>query len=138
MNLAGIARSLDWAPLEAFSVLQLKELGFTPQETEEAFDLAALMGMNNTYYKFKSALPADVIADPAYARIGLRNTSMKQTSIGQHLTETIAFTVSVINGCPSCMTAHEKALTNLGVSREKIHDLARLASVTKGLSHIKK
>ncbi len=137
-NLVAISRTLDWAQLEAFSISVLKELNLSETEIEECLDIAALMSMNNTYYKFKGALAAvDAGTDPAYARIGLRNTSLKQTSIGPHLTETMAFTVSVINGCPNCMTAHEKALTNLGVSRDKIHDLARLASVTKGLSLIK-
>jgi alkyl hydroperoxide reductase subunit D len=46
----------------------------------------------------------------------------------------MAFTVSVLNGCQTCVVSHEKALTTLGVSRDKIHDLARLASVVKGLS----
>ena len=45
--------------------------------------------------------------------------------------------VYIVNGCPQCIASHEKALTDLGVSADKIHDLARLAAVCKGLGSLK-
>ncbi|MGZ3724769.1 MAG: carboxymuconolactone decarboxylase family protein [Pseudobdellovibrio sp.] len=138
VSLVATARALHWNALEDFGISQLKELKFSEKEIEEVLDVAALMSMNNVYYKFKGALTPELAADPAYGRIGLRNTSLKQTLIGQHLTEVAAFSVSVVNGCAICIVNHEKALTNLSVTREKIHNVARLASVVKGLSCTKR
>ena len=41
--------------------------------------------------------------------------------------------ISAVNGCPSCIASHERALTSLSVDAEKIHDAVRIASVIKGL-----
>ncbi|MEQ1723526.1 MAG: carboxymuconolactone decarboxylase family protein, partial [Pseudobdellovibrio sp.] len=64
----------------------------------------------------------------------LRMNSLSKPLNGKQNFEMMALAVSVVNGCPTCVSSHEKALTDLGVTRDKIHDLARLASVTKGLS----
>jgi alkyl hydroperoxide reductase subunit D len=45
----------------------------------------------------------------------------------------LAFAVSVLNGCESCIRSHEKVLREAGVSVDQVHDLARLAAVVKGL-----
>jgi alkyl hydroperoxide reductase subunit D len=50
----------------------------------------------------------------------------------------LAFTVSVLNGCSTCVSAHEKTLRDAGVSVEKIHDLARIAAILKGLETLSK
>jgi alkyl hydroperoxide reductase subunit D len=134
MNVAALARSLDWKELQDFAGSNLKELGLSDAEVEECYEAAAIMGMLNIYYKFKAFLPADVMADSAFQRAGLRMNSLSKPLNGKQNFEMMAFTVSVLNGCPTCVVSHEKALTDLGVSRDKIHDLARLASVTKGLS----
>lgn len=134
MNLAALARSLHWKPLELFAADLLKEAGKSNEEINECFESAAIMGMLNTYYKFKGFLSSDVLADTAYQRAGLRMNSLSKPLNGKEKFEMMAFSVSVANGCPTCVSSHEKALTDLGVSREKIHDLARLASVIKGLS----
>jgi alkyl hydroperoxide reductase subunit D len=134
MNLAAISRSLKWTELEEFSRTQLKELGLNDEEAEECFESAAIMGMLNTYYKFKGYLSAEVLSDSAYQRTGLRMNSLSKPVNGKEKFEMMAFAVSVVNGCPTCVSSHEKALTDIGVSRDKIHELARLASVLKGLS----
>jgi lipoyl-dependent peroxiredoxin subunit D len=134
MNTAAIARSLHWKELESFATGELKELGVGEAEIAECFEAAAIMGMLNTYYKFKGFLSAEVLADTAYQRAGLRMNSLSKPLNGKQNFEMMALAVSVVNGCPTCVSSHEKALTDLGVTRDKIHDLARLASVTKGLS----
>ncbi len=134
MNSAAIARSLHWKELEAFAAAELKELGLEDAQVEECFEAAAIMGMLNTYYKFRGFLSPEVISDTAYQRAGLRMNSLSKPLNGKQNFEMMALSVSVVNGCPTCVSSHEKALTTLGVSRDKIHDLARLASVLKGLS----
>ena len=137
MNTVAIGRSLHWNELETFARSELKELGLEDAQIEECAEAAAIMGMLNTYYKFKGYLSAEVLADTAYQRAGLRMNSLSKPLNGKQNFEMMAMTVSVVNGCPTCVSSHEKALTDLGVSRDKIHDLARLASVTKGLSLLK-
>jgi len=134
MNLAAISRSLHWKNLEEFSKIQLKEAGLSDQETEECFEAAAIMGMLNTYYKFKGYLSAEVLSDTAYQRAGLRMNSLSKPVNGKEKFEMMAFAVSVVNGCPTCVSSHEKSLTDIGVGRDKIHELARLAAILKGLS----
>jgi lipoyl-dependent peroxiredoxin subunit D len=134
INMAAISRSLHWKDLETFTILQLKEQGVGDAEIEECFEAAAIMGMLNIYYKFKSFLSADVLADTAYQRVGLRMNSLSKPLIGKEKFEMMAFAVSVVNGCETCVASHEKALTDIGVGRDKIHELARLASVLKGIS----
>jgi alkyl hydroperoxide reductase subunit D len=45
----------------------------------------------------------------------------------------LAFAVSVLNGCQSCICSHEQVLKENGVTSDKIHDLAKLAAVVKGI-----
>lgn len=137
MNAVAIARALHWHELETFARVELKELGLVEAQIEECAEAAAIMGMLNTYYKFKGFLSAEVLSDSAYQRAGLRMNSLSKPLNGKQNFEMMALAVSVVNSCPTCVSSHEKALTDLGVSRDKIHDLARLASVTKGLSCLK-
>jgi len=134
MNVLAIGKTLGWSDLVVFASTELKELGLEDSQIQECKESAAIMGMLNTYYKFKGFLSADVLADTAYQRAGLRMNSLSKPINGKERFEMMALSVSVVNGCPTCVSSHEKALTDIGVSRDKIHDLARLAAVTKGLS----
>ncbi len=132
MNVAAIARALHWKELESMAAVELKHLDLNEAEIQECFEAAAIMGMLNTYYKFKGYLGSDVL--PEYARAGLRMNTLSKPLNGKLRFEMMAMAVSVVNGCPTCVSSHEKALTEIGVGRDKIHDLARLAAVLKGLS----
>ena len=134
MNTLAIGKTLHWSALVTFASNELKELGLEDAQIQECKESAAIMGMLNTYYKFKGFLSAEVLADTAYQRAGLRMNSLSKPLNGKERFEMMALSVSVANGCPTCVSSHEKALTDIGVSRDKIHDLARLASVMKGLS----
>jgi alkyl hydroperoxide reductase subunit D len=103
--------------------------GATPEEVQEAAESAALMGMLNTYYRFRHM----VESDEDYRVAGLRMTAFARPVLGKARFESLAFAVSVVNGCESCIRSHEKALRELGYKPNQIHDLARIASVVKGL-----
>jgi lipoyl-dependent peroxiredoxin subunit D len=133
-NSLAIAQTLNWSGFVQLASTELKELGLEENHIKEAKESAAIMGMLNTYYKFKGFLSADVLADSAYQRAGLRMNSLSKPANGKDKFEMMAFSVSVVNGCPTCVSSHEKALTDIGVTRDQIHELARLASVMKGLS----
>ncbi len=135
LNLMAIATSLDNKPLMAFADEGLKARDFTAEQIQEAKESAAIMGMLNTYYKFKGFLSAETLE--SYPRAGLRMQSLAKPQNGKERFEMMSLSVSVVNGCPTCVSSHEKALRALGVDADKIHDLARMASVVKGLSALK-
>ncbi len=128
------AQTLGWDKYVEMATAELKALGLEDAQIKECKESAAIMGMLNTYYKFKGFLSAEVLADSAYQRAGLRMNSLSKPLNGKDKFEMMALSVSVVNGCPTCVSSHEKALTDIGVGRDQIHELARLASVMKGLS----
>ena len=137
LNLLSIAVALENKPMVALAKAQLTELTVPTEQVLEAAEIAGIMGMNNVYYKFKSFLSPEV-ATTDYPRAGLR-----MNSLGKHVNskkdfEMMALSVSVVNACPVCVASHEKTLRGQEVSADKIHELARLAAVSKGLTSLKK
>lgn len=135
LGLSAVATSLDFKTLSALADEELKARDLSAEQIKEAKESAAIMGMLNTYYKFKGYLATD--SAPDYPRAGLRMQSLAKPQNGKERFEMMSFAVSVVNGCPTCVSSHEKALRALGVEADKIHDLARLAAVVKGLSALK-
>jgi alkyl hydroperoxide reductase subunit D len=134
LALLAAATSLEMPRLVAFATDELQNLGFGPAEIQEAGESAAIMGMLNVYYRFRHFL-----GNPEEYRIaGLRMTSLAKPVLGKERFEMLAFAVSVLNGCEACTQSHEKVLKQAGVSAEKIHDLARLAAVVKGMKSLGK
>jgi alkyl hydroperoxide reductase subunit D len=129
LALLAAASSVESQELEDRAGERLRRLGFPEDQIREARESAALMGMLNTYYRFRHFL-----GNPdEYRTAGLRMTALARPLLGKERFEILAFTVSVLNGCETCTRAHEKTLREAGVSVEKIHDLARLASVVRAL-----
>lgn len=134
-NLLAAATALNNLDLMKFAASTLKEMGLSEEVLRETAESAGIMGMNNTYYKFRSYLPEEDKVN--YQRAGLRMMSLGKPIMGKKLFETLAMTVSIVNGCPMCIASHEKALLEHGMTADQIHDLARLASVVKGLTSLK-
>jgi alkyl hydroperoxide reductase subunit D len=134
--LLATATSTGAKSLASFAEAELRELGMGDDEVREARESAAIMGMLNTYYRFRHMIESGQgeAAKENYKTAGLRMTSLAKPVLGKERFEMLAFAVSVLNGCESCINAHEQALKHAGVSTDKIHDLARLAAVVKGLS----
>lgn len=101
----------------------------SPEQIQEAAESAALVGMLNIYYRFRHMLESDEDYGPAR----LRMQSLASPVLGKERFEMLAFAVSIINGCEKCIQAHESVLRKAGVEVNKLHDLARLAAVVKGL-----
>ncbi len=130
------ATAVDFDSLREITRVNLIEGGFSAAQVREAEESAAIMGMLNVYYRFRHYIEhkSDVAAD--YGPAKLRMQSLANPALGKEKFEMLAFAVSAINGCEKCVTSHEKALLQLGVGVEKIHDLARLAAVVTGLKHL--
>ena len=124
-----VSTSLGLAEMSSYARQQLSHTEVTDEQIQEAAQSAALMGMLNTYYRFRH-----FVGSPEEYRVaGLRMTALAKPVLGKERFEMLAFAVSVVNGCESCIRSHEKALRDGGVPAEKVHDLARLAAVLKAL-----
>jgi alkyl hydroperoxide reductase subunit D len=128
-TLLAAATAVEYPILREFAKVRLADLGVNPEQVREAEESSAIMGMLNTYYKFRYM----VGKHDEYQTAGLRMTSLARPALGKERFEMLAFAISVVNGCQSCVVSHEEALRKAGVNADKIHDLARLASVVKAL-----
>jgi alkyl hydroperoxide reductase subunit D len=129
LTVTAVAAALDLRQVAAYAESTLRDLGTSEAEIQEARESAAIMGMLNTYYRFKHLSEH---ADD-YRSAGLRMTIFSNPVMGKTRFEMLAFAVSVLNGCGSCIRSHEQVLRSAHISADKVHDLARLASIMKGV-----
>ena len=129
LTLLATSTSVGQTGLALLAREELKTLDFTSEQIEEASESAAIMAMLNTYYRFKHM----VGKEGDYRAAGLRMTSLAKPQLGKERFEMLALAVSVLNGCENCVRAHEQVLRDGGLALDKIHDLARLAAVVKGV-----
>jgi alkyl hydroperoxide reductase subunit D len=86
---------------------------------------AALMAMNNVYYRFRHLVGKASYQDrPAR----LRMNRMVKPAGTQVDFELYSLAVSTINGCGTCLEAHEKVVTTGGLTEAQVHDAVRIAS----------
>ncbi len=93
---------------------------------EAAKAAAAVMGMNNVYYRF-----LHLVGDAEYGRMPakLRMNVIAKPGIDKATFELMSIAVSAINGCGMCIESHEKTLRGEGISREAIQSAVRIAAV---------
>jgi alkyl hydroperoxide reductase subunit D len=96
---------------------------------DDAVAAAALMGMNNVYYRFRHLIGRDVYSEKP-AR--LRMNRIARPAASKVDFELFCLAVSAINGCESCMKAHEKVVLAGGLSEDHVHDAVRIAAVVHG------
>jgi alkyl hydroperoxide reductase subunit D len=96
------------------------------QIVEAARTAAALMAMNNIYYRFLHLLEGDRYSNiPARLRMqGLRSHGGDQTDF-----ELWCTAVSAINNCPACVASHEKVVREKGLTEEQVAAAVRIAAV---------
>jgi alkyl hydroperoxide reductase subunit D len=91
------------------------------------------MGMNNIYYRF-----LHLTTNEKYRTMPAR---LRMNAIRSHGADPVSFelwcvAVSAINGCGTCVDAHEKVLRSKGIEEEKILAVVRIASVMHALAAI--
>jgi alkyl hydroperoxide reductase subunit D len=103
----------------------------SPQALDAAKAAAAIMGMNNIYYRF-----LHLSSNEKYQsmRAGLRMNVMRTHGIDPLDFELWSIAVSAINGCGACVDSHEKLLRDKGGSEDKILAAVRIASVVHALA----
>jgi len=115
------ARNTSFArSVEAESRAHLADL-----DVEGAKAAAAIMGMNNIYYRF-----LHLVEDGEYQSMParLRMNVIANHGIDKLDFELISLAVSAVNGCGLCVTSHEKKLRSHDVSREAIQSAVRIAA----------
>jgi alkyl hydroperoxide reductase subunit D len=94
---------------------------------------AAVMSMNNVYYRF-----VHLTTNPEYGRMPAR---LRMNFIGSHgistdLFELMSLAVSAMNGCGMCIESHERVLREQGVKPDIIQSAARIAAVMKAIATV--
>ena len=108
---------------------------FGPQLSPEALNAAkaaaAIMGMNNIYYRFTHlASNEDYAKLPARLRMNvIANPGVEKVDF-----ELWSLAVSAVNGCGRCIDAHEQVLRNGGITTEQIQAAVRIASVVHAVA----
>lgn len=105
----------------------------SPQALEGARTAAALMGMNNVFYRFHH-----LTSNPKYATMPAR---LRMNGLRGHGVEEVDFelwslAVSAINGCGKCVDAHERTVLERGASEELVLAVIRVASVIHAIGAV--
>jgi len=92
---------------------------------DDAVAAAAIMGMNNVYYRFRHLIGKQGYSDrPARLRM---NRLVKPAGNKVDF-ELYALAASAVGGCESCMRSHEKVVLEGGLTEEQVHDAVRIAA----------
>ncbi|WP_394840353.1 carboxymuconolactone decarboxylase family protein [Pendulispora rubella] len=92
---------------------------------EDAKAAAALMAMNNVYYRFRHMIGKQSYSDKP-ARLRMNRLAAPATNKAD--LELFSLAVSAIHGCEMCVQAHEKTVLEHGLSEDQVHDAVRLAA----------
>ena len=94
---------------------------------------AALMAMNNVYYRF-----VHLVANPEYGTMPakLRMNFIASHGIAKEDFELFSLAVSAMNGCGMCIDSHERVLLEHGVKSETIQSAVRVGAVMKALATV--
>ena len=107
--------------------------GLSPEAAKAAKAAAAMMGMNNVYYRslhlmhnqeyrtLPARLRMNIIANPGVEKIDFELWSLA---------------VSAINGCGACLDSHEKVLRDHGLPNTAVQAALRIGSVVNAVSRV--
>jgi lipoyl-dependent peroxiredoxin subunit D len=97
-----------------------------PARRNAARAAAAIMAMNNVYYRF-----THFVGDEEYRKLParLRMNVIGNPGIDKAEFELYSLAVSAINGCEFCIQAHERVVRDAGIGREGVQSAARIAAV---------
>ena len=102
-----------------------------PEVVEDAKAAAALMAMNNVYYRFRHMVGRDEY-DQKPARLRMQRLAQVATSKADF--ELFCLAVSAINGCETCIRSHERVVLEGGLSEDHVNDAVRIASTFHGVA----
>src|SRR3569833_1354691 len=140
----GLNEKQIWAVAVA-SAIASRNVGFAKQiealaaghldgaDLNAARAAAAIMGMNNIYYRF-----LHLVEDPEYAQMParLRMNVIGNPGIDKQDFELLSLAVSAINGCGTCVASHERTLRKHEMSREAVQSAVRIAATVHAVARV--
>jgi alkyl hydroperoxide reductase subunit D len=120
------------AVIQAIEVAAI-EAGLSDAAREAAKAAAAIMGMNNVYYR-----SLHLISNGEYKTLParLRMNVLANPGVDKADFELWSMAVSAINGCGMCLDAHEGELKKHGVPAASIQTALRIAAVVNAVSRV--
>jgi lipoyl-dependent peroxiredoxin subunit D len=103
----------------------------SPEALTAAKSAAAIMGMNNVYYRF-----IHEVSDKEYGQMParLRMNVMANPGVPKADFELWSLIVSAVNGCGLCMDSHEQMLRKTGLTKEAVQQAVRIAAVVHAVA----
>lgn len=100
-------------------------------ELNGARSAAAIMAMNNIYYRF-----THLVSEPEYGtlRANLRMNAIANPGCDKVDFELCSLAVSAINGCGMCVDSHEKTLRKHELTAQAIQSAVRIAAVVHAVA----
>lgn len=124
----GTALAVAWAcrqPALAAAVVAAAGDQLPAATAADAQAAAALMAMNNVYYRFRH-----MVEKPEYAQLPARLRMQRLAApAGDKLDfELFALAVSAVTGCATCVQAHERVVIDGGLTAAHVNDAVRIAA----------
>ncbi len=109
------------------------EAGLSAEALTAAKAAAAIMGMNNVYYR-----ATHLISNKEYATLParLRMNVLANPGVEKVDFELWSTSVSAANGCGMCLDAHEAELKKHGVPAQQVQAALRIAAVVNAVSRV--
>lgn len=109
---------------------------FGPQLSAEALTAAkaaaAIMGMNNIYYRFVHLVGGEYGSMPARLRMNV----MARPGVEKLDFELWSLAVSAVNGCGMCLQSHEHTVVAGGLTREQVQAAVRIAATVHAVAAV--
>jgi alkyl hydroperoxide reductase subunit D len=107
--------------------------GLSEEASRAAKAAAAIMGMNNVYYR-----SLHLLSNPEYRTLParLRMNVLANPGVEKADFELWSTAVSAINGCGMCLDSHEAELRKHGVANTQIQTALRIAAVVNAISRV--
>jgi alkyl hydroperoxide reductase subunit D len=107
--------------------------GISPEALTAAKAAAAIMGMNNVYYR-----ALHLLSNPEYRTLParLRMNAMANPGVDKVDFELWCTAVSAINGCGMCLDSHETELKKHGLGAQQVQAALRIAAVVNAASRV--
>ncbi|QNA82992.1 alkyl hydroperoxide reductase [Sphingomonas sp. So64.6b] len=130
--LLACAHATGYKPL--VDVTEVEVTGkLSPEAANAARAAAAVMAMNNVYYRF-----THLAGNDEYQRMPakLRMNVIGQPGIDKVDFELFSLAVSAMNGCGMCIDSHEQILKKAGATAEAIQTAVRIGAVLKAVATV--
>ena len=130
--LLACAHGTGYRPIVAAAEAEV-EGKLSPEAANAARSAAAIMAMNNVYYRF-----VHLASNPEYGTLPakLRMNALATHGIAKDDFELFSLAVSAQNGCGMCIDSHERVLQQHGVKAETIQAAARIAAVIQAVATV--